>query len=131
MNAAPPGPKFQKIEASVFPLTIPSKFDLAVFVSQRADGIRCLWSYNPDLFEESTIAGMTELYQQLLESILAEPGARIASHFDSLDAARTKRRAEEHQEFRQAGLAKLKSTRRKSAISESGIAPDADVKFGD
>ncbi|HKD06956.1 MAG TPA: amino acid adenylation domain-containing protein [Bryobacteraceae bacterium] len=131
MNAAPPGPKFREIEASLFPLTIPSKFDLAVFVSQRAEGIRCLWSYNPDLFEESTISGMTELYQQLLESILADPGARIASHFERLDAAKAKRRAEQHQEFRQAGIAKLKSTRRKSVISESEVAPDADMKFGD
>jgi non-ribosomal peptide synthetase component F len=131
MNAAPPGPKFHKIEASVFPLTIASKFDVAVFVSQRAEGIRCLWSYNPDLFEESTISGMTELYQRLLESILADPGARIASHFESLDAAKAQRSAEQHQEFRQAGLAKLKSTRRKSVISESEGAPDADMKFGD
>jgi non-ribosomal peptide synthetase component F len=54
-----------------------AKFDLALFVSETEQGIVGTWNYRTDLFEKSAIARMSGHLETLLESIVAQPDARI------------------------------------------------------
>ena len=118
MNGAGQIPRFNDLDASQFPLPSPSKFDMAVFVSLMPAGIRCVWSWNPDLFDEETLIKMTDLYETLLESVLADQTANLSGHLEKLEATAAQRRAEEHQEFRETSLLKLKSARRRANVPE-------------
>jgi non-ribosomal peptide synthetase component F len=48
------------------------KFDLALFVTEHANGIELLWNYRTTLFEASTIESMANLYLELLTELSAE-----------------------------------------------------------
>ncbi len=54
------------IEMSPYVLDVPSKFDMAVFVSESDEGVNGYWLYNPDLFEAATVARMAGLFQLVL-----------------------------------------------------------------
>ncbi|MBD2002953.1 MULTISPECIES: non-ribosomal peptide synthetase [Cyanophyceae] len=54
-----------------------AKFDLALLVSETEQGIVGTWNYRTDLFEKSAIARMSGHLETLLESIVAQPDARI------------------------------------------------------
>jgi acyl carrier protein len=54
-----------------------SKLDLTIVVDDRGDGIFGPITYNPDLFEPSTISQMVADWQTLLAAIPSDPGKRI------------------------------------------------------
>ncbi|MEA2464194.1 MAG: hypothetical protein QOJ98_1941, partial [Acidobacteriota bacterium] len=56
-----------------------AKFDLTLYLSETADGLRTVWQYSTDLFEETTIAGMAASYEALLEGILASPDCQLSA----------------------------------------------------
>nr|QEO74517.1 condensation domain-containing protein [uncultured bacterium] len=56
-----------------------SKFDLSLFVGQRADGIRGFWSYSTALFDAARIERLHAMFVTLLESILAKPETRLGA----------------------------------------------------
>jgi amino acid adenylation domain-containing protein len=59
--------------------TSSAKFDLTLYLSESADGLRTVWQYSTDLFEETTIAGMAASYEALLEGILADRDCRLSA----------------------------------------------------
>jgi amino acid adenylation domain-containing protein len=64
-----------------------AKFDLALSVQERADGrLRCLFEYATALFDRPTIERLAGHYVRLLESIAADPDARLGQ-LDLLSAA--------------------------------------------
>ncbi|MET0136200.1 MAG: amino acid adenylation domain-containing protein [Kibdelosporangium sp.] len=54
-----------------------AKFDLAVEVAERADGLAIAFEYNTDLFDELTVARMADHYVRLLEQVVAEPARPV------------------------------------------------------
>jgi amino acid adenylation domain-containing protein len=56
-----------------------SRFDLALFVSERENGLEGLWRYNSDLFEPATILKLAAGFEALLTSIVANPQARVST----------------------------------------------------
>ncbi|BAY48986.1 amino acid adenylation domain protein [Scytonema sp. HK-05] len=54
-----------------------ARFDLALFLTETEQGIVGKWQYNADLFDDSTIKRMTGHFEMLLNSIVAQPDARI------------------------------------------------------
>jgi len=54
-----------------------SQFDLTLEVVEKTDGLSCLWVYNTDLFDETTVKRMSGHFRTLLEGIVANPGQRI------------------------------------------------------
>ncbi|WP_017317669.1 non-ribosomal peptide synthetase [Mastigocladopsis repens] len=54
-----------------------AKFDLALFVSETEEGIVGRWHYNADIFDKRAIAQIAGHYETLLNSIVAQPDARI------------------------------------------------------
>ena len=99
---------------SWFPMDVPSKFDMAVFVSETDKGIAGSWVYSSDLFDAATIARMAGMYQTVLERATANPAMRLSELLNILVEEDHKQLAAQHQEFRQAGSQKLKTAKRKS-----------------
>jgi amino acid adenylation domain-containing protein len=50
-----------------------SKFDLSLFFTETEQGLRGLWEYSTDLFDEATIIRMSGHLQTLLQGIVANP----------------------------------------------------------
>jgi acyl carrier protein/alpha-ketoglutarate-dependent taurine dioxygenase len=55
----------------------PSRFDLTLSIMETDQGLVVTWRYNVDLFDAATIARMIGNYETLLESIVAQPEARL------------------------------------------------------
>ena len=89
-----------------------SRFDLTVWVSEGGGRLRVGMTYNTELFEEGSVAGLRRRYETLLESAVKDPGARLSAlefipqEEKEEQATRKKKRQESH-------LEKLKSVRRK------------------
>lgn len=54
-----------------------SKFDMAVFVSEAAHGLRIGVNYSTDLFESDAVTRMFEHFEILLRSIVNDPDTQI------------------------------------------------------
>src|ERR1051325_6406654 len=55
-----------------------AKFDLALGIVETDEGLTADWQYRTELFAATTIERMAAHFETLLESIVAEPDARIA-----------------------------------------------------
>jgi amino acid adenylation domain-containing protein len=55
-----------------------AKFDLMLYMWQRADGLRAVLEYNTDLFDPGTIISMLGQFQTLLEHIALDPDRRLS-----------------------------------------------------
>ncbi len=56
-----------------------SKFDLALFMEETEQGLVGNWVYKTDLFDAATITRLTSHFETLLESIVAQPDARLSA----------------------------------------------------
>jgi alpha-ketoglutarate-dependent taurine dioxygenase len=97
-----------------------AKFDLALFVEETVpEGLVVKWNYRQELFEASTVRAMAEHFRVLLESIIAEPEARLAA----LELRTPEERAQEaveQQQHKASRLGRLRSARR-TAIADSPL----------
>jgi acyl carrier protein len=102
------------IEMSRFKMQMQSKFDMAVFTRETGGEVASSWQYNPDLFDENTIARLASSYEALLQSAVSNPKARVSSLCELLAEADRTRRGSEQVKVQKAGLEKLKAIRRKA-----------------
>ena len=65
-----------------------SKLDLAIAIHEPGSGISATFTYNPDLFDASTIRRLMGSWQTLLESACGNPGQRISDLLVLSDAER-------------------------------------------
>ncbi|HEX9983146.1 MAG TPA: amino acid adenylation domain-containing protein [Thermoanaerobaculia bacterium] len=56
-----------------------AKFDLTLYLSETAEGLRAVWQYSTDLFDETTIAGMAAAYEALLDGVVANADCRLSA----------------------------------------------------
>jgi hypothetical protein len=105
------------LELSQFRLAVPSKFDMAVFVSETETGMDCRWLFNPDLFEATTIARMANLYQILVEKATSSANLRLSALMECLDEAEQQSRITEHAQYEELSLQRLKRITRKAAVA--------------
>ena len=106
------------IQISPYVLDVPSKFDMAVFVSESDEGVTGYWLYNPDLFEANTIVRMAALFQLILETVTATPTAKLSSLLQTLEDADQQQRLAQQREFKEISLQKLKSFKRRPVTIE-------------
>ena len=90
-----------------------SRFDLVMFINDPETDASTIWSYNPNLFDASTIARMANSYEMLLKTVCADPEMKLGAVFAALDEVDKQQRGSEQKTFQEAGLAKLKKARRK------------------
>ena len=67
-----------QVEPFEVPVTT-SKFDMAVFVAERPDGLIGYWIYSTELFERATIQRMLRHFGNLIDSAVAQPDARLSA----------------------------------------------------
>ncbi len=56
-----------------------SRFDLALFISERDNRLEGLWRYNSDLFTPARIAKLAAAFEALLTSVVADPLAPVST----------------------------------------------------
>jgi amino acid adenylation domain-containing protein len=88
-----------------------SKFDLAVFLSERAEGLYGLVNYSTDLFEASTIVTMMARFEVLLRNIIQQPDVPVDT-IEMYTEAEKLLLANEKQMWRNAKQKKLKISKR-------------------
>ena len=54
-----------------------SKFDLTLAMAEEPDGLVAYYEYNNELFEETTMTGLADHFENLLQGIVADPQQRI------------------------------------------------------
>ncbi|PSM49383.1 hypothetical protein C7Y66_09370 [Chroococcidiopsis sp. CCALA 051] len=82
MDNVPTMPALELPGLTLSPIDIDNgtaKFDLVLFVEEKERGIVGKWQYNTDLFDAATINRMSKHFETLLQSIVAQPEARIDS----------------------------------------------------
>ena len=93
-----------------------SRFDLVLFLSESKTGLEGFWLYNPDLFEASTITRFSAGYEKLLESVVADPAARLNSFAILKEESKT--RSMDQKGLQEARQNRLRSVRRKGVDLE-------------
>ena len=79
MSIEPPIPPIDGWSMTQFDVSSgASKFDLYLDLDDREEGIIGPVTYNPDLFDEETIARMVGHWQRLLEAVVAHPTRRLS-----------------------------------------------------
>ena len=104
------------VEPFELPITT-SKFDMAVFVADRPEGLVGYWVYSTELFEQATIQRMARHFCNLLDSAVSQPDARLSA-LAMLSADEMAQQAAERKQRKQSQIGKLRAT----APSEVGIA---------
>jgi non-ribosomal peptide synthetase component F len=89
-----------------------SRFDLALFVAGDERELQGLWLYNPDLFEEATIARMSARFEVLLHNIVIDPSTRVDA-LEVLTDAELADKAMEKTERNQSQISRLRAVRRR------------------
>ncbi|HEX7892592.1 MAG TPA: condensation domain-containing protein, partial [Terriglobales bacterium] len=102
------------LKTSSFKLDVPAKFDVAAFVNEGENEATIRWVYNSSVFNQGTIARMAANYELLVRTIIVDPTLRLESLRELLAHHEKQHRGSEQKKFAEAGLEKLKKTRRKS-----------------
>ncbi|HEY6806351.1 MAG TPA: amino acid adenylation domain-containing protein [Pyrinomonadaceae bacterium] len=111
-----PGQKFKLPGLELEPLSIENetaRFDLTVWIFETANGLNASWTYNTDLFYESTIKRLHGQFETLLVNILKQPEARLSS-FEMLSESEQREREDQEAQQQATALDKLMKARRKS-----------------
>lgn len=132
--------ELKDLEVSRYDLPLEtSRFDLVLFLAEREEGLTGFWLYNADLFEATTIAGLSRNYEQLLAQIIEKPNARIDS-FEiltkdtttqprAMPQAKPQARPMEKKDLQKTKTDRLKSIRRKSVdFTEASIVKTGPLK---
>lgn len=90
-----------------------AKFDLELFISETNDSLNARLEYNADLFEPLDAARILGQFETLLESVVAQPGARISAL-----ELRSEREKMKQQEEDETNRLKLRTARRRTIALE-------------
>jgi amino acid adenylation domain-containing protein len=117
-----PVPNLEMAGLTLMPVAIDSgtaKFDLALFVSETETGIVGSWKYNSDLFDRETIAQMSNRFETLLGSIVAQPDSRLNT-LEILTEAQKQKQAMQELKREKSNFSKFKSVKPKPVALPQG-----------
>jgi non-ribosomal peptide synthetase component F len=101
------------LQVGWFPMNVPSKFDMAVFLEESDKGVKGNWVYSTDLFDETTIARMATLYEFVLEKATTNPALLLSQMHRILATEDQIHRASQHKQFQERSVQKLRTAKRK------------------
>jgi non-ribosomal peptide synthetase component F/acyl carrier protein len=93
-----------------------SRFDLVLFINDPDGAAYETWMYNPNLFDESTIARVASGYQELLKAIAKDPQNRLDALREVLAEDEKLLLQSEKARFEQTSLQKLRNVKRKAVV---------------
>ncbi|MEG4838962.1 amino acid adenylation domain-containing protein [Microcoleus sp. B9-D4] len=117
-----PMPNLEMAGLTLMPVAVDSgtaKFDLALFVSEKETGIVGSWKYNSDLFDRETIAQMSNRFETLLGSIVAQPDSRLNT-LEILTEAQKQKQAMQELKREKSNFSKFKSVKPKPVALPQG-----------
>ncbi len=117
-----PMPTLEMAGLTLMPVAIDSgtaKFDFALFVSETETGIIGSWKYNSDLFDRETIAQMSNRFETLLGSIVAQPDSRLNT-LEILTEAQKQKQAMQELKREKSNFSKFKSVKPKPVALPQG-----------
>jgi amino acid adenylation domain-containing protein len=98
-----------------------AKFDLVLVLLETDQGLTGIWNYSTDLFDAQSISRLTGHLTTLLESIVAQPDARLGQ-LEFLPAREREQEAMEKKQRKQADLAKFMNVQPKAVqLSRSAL----------
>ena len=104
--------EFGGLTLKALPVGIKSRFDLALFANADKQP-QITWTFNPALFELSTIRRLADLYQRLLAEALGHPDERLSTLMDRVAKAEQERLATGEKQARDRDLEMLNKIRQK------------------
>ncbi|PYX12267.1 MAG: non-ribosomal peptide synthetase [Acidobacteria bacterium] len=104
--------EFGGLTLKALPVGIKSRFDLALFANADKQP-QITWTFNPALFELSTIRRLADLYQRLLAEALGHPDERLSTLMDRVAKAEQERLATGEKQARDQDLEMLNKIRQK------------------
>jgi acyl carrier protein len=96
------------VEPFEVPVTT-SKFDMAVFVADKPEGLIGYWVYSTELFKQATIQRMLRHFSNLLQSAVEQPDARLSA-LRMLSPEEVAQQEAEKTQRKQSQFKKLKAT---------------------
>jgi non-ribosomal peptide synthetase component F/alpha-ketoglutarate-dependent taurine dioxygenase len=116
-NAPMPETKLDRLQLSQMEVDEGvAKFDLAVFMEEKDERLIGKWNYSTDLFVASTIERLADRFSKLLESIVANPEAKLGE-LEIRSAAETVQETRELQQQQDVKRSLLRKARRQSVRS--------------
>jgi non-ribosomal peptide synthetase component F len=109
---------------SVFTESDTGRFDLTLWVVITGDELRANWIYNVDLFEAETISRLSRQFDTLLQSILAQPDARL-SRLRSTSAEEDRERDALLHEQKESNAQQLRFAKRRRVSAPPVVPPGA------
>jgi len=97
-----------------------AKYDLTLFMSEAEQGLSGTFEYKADLFDAATIAQMASRFETLLESIAAQPDARLNDLCETLVEGEKKQRIIEKKEREESNFKKFKNVQPKIVSATQG-----------
>jgi alpha-ketoglutarate-dependent taurine dioxygenase len=130
-NVPPPTMELPGLEVGALELESEvARFDLGLFMEEAEEGLAGLWKYSTDLFDASTVAGLSERYVTLLGNIAARPEARLSA-FEVLSHTEKESAMIESKQREEGKLKRLKSIQPKAVnlaqrvlVERRYLAPD-------
>jgi hypothetical protein len=102
-NTPAPELRLPGVAAEVMELQLAgAPFDLSLLLSEGGGGVHCVWRYNPDLFEPSTVERLAAELADALERATADPAIRLGALHAALDEAEEARRGAALERLRRA-----------------------------
>jgi non-ribosomal peptide synthetase component F len=95
------------------------KFDLALFMVERPEGLCGWWQFQRELFDESTVARMAKHFEALLASIVANPDSRISA-LEYLSAAEKDQKTNAAKQRKDAQFKRFMDVKVKSVAMAAG-----------
>jgi non-ribosomal peptide synthetase component F len=93
------------------------RHDLKLDLTETSEGIQGFFEYKTDLFEASTIARLTQLYETLLSTVVEQPNIHLNELIAVLENTEKQQQLAQEEEFKTARRQKLGSIRRKPVKS--------------
>jgi non-ribosomal peptide synthetase component F len=91
------------------------RYDLTLWIVEEEGSLNGRWTYTTDLFDSSTIDRMTAHFEALLDSVVANPNARLAELNMQTEAEALEQMFRESQ-IEEASLISLMAARRRSVV---------------
>ncbi|HEX2090929.1 MAG TPA: amino acid adenylation domain-containing protein [Longimicrobiaceae bacterium] len=122
-NTPLPELRFAGVEMRVMDLQLAgAPFDLSVLVSEEHGEFRCVWRYNPELFNAVTVQRVAESFATMARAATASPDAPLAALLDIVTDTEQARRAADLDRLKEARSLRFSriGAARRNAPEESG-----------
>ncbi len=113
--------RFAGVEMRVMDIQLAgAPFDLSVLIAEEEGEFRCLWRYNPELFNASTIAAVAASFEVMARAATRTPDAPVPALLDGVREAEQARRSEEMDRLREAKALRFGKLGRRKGAEEAG-----------